>query len=1050
MQRKLFVLLAGLILLSLMVSPADMAGAQGPTTPSMPRYSQLPSNPPLEPEWVGGMRPPLVPAIPGVSPSSINVGSPGVSFRYMQTFGQTEVPYIADSDHLNFPWGVATDGNNVLVGEIWGHRVLKYTNSGAHVSTIGKAGTAYNNGDPWEVVDMAVDSSGQTWVVDNTGKVLIFNTSNNFVSEFKSGMFSHPAGIAFDGAGNVYVSDGAAFWNDDIGNHRVLVFNSAGTLLSTIGTTGIKGAGNNLFFGPQHIEVYGSELYVADGGNNRVQIFVISNPEVPVYFRTIGGSSGSGDYQFDHPAGVAVNGSYIYVADRNNNRVQVFTRTGQDYVMTIGTGWGTGNDQFKSPSDVAVDSAGNLYVADFVNCRVQQFNISFEYQRTYGVTSTPYLTADNQYNAPSGVAIASGGSMYITEEAGHRLIKLNANGNVAWTVGAAGVKGDWDNANDRLDNPADIALNAAGQIYVADRWHGRVQIYNSEGTYVSTLGGGTENYSFSCPTGLTIDKNGYIYVTDCWRHRVQIFDASHGYVATLGTPDVPGSGDAYFNNPQGVAVDSNGFIYVADSDNYRVQVFNASWVYVRTLGVTGVNGSDFAHFGYPTRLAVDSSNRLYVSDSWNNRVQVFDSSGAYLTTIGGAWGNRTGMLRGPQGLTIDQSGALYVADSQNHRIQKFALGTSGWQQSNINGFGERANSWISSLSPFKGALYATGYQPYVRRMTANGEWITVSEKGFGDATNWQIEALAEFNSYLYAATYTWVCDDLNCNTGHTNGTQIWSSSDGSTWNNVTPAGSIGSGNRHIADFAVFDGYLYASLDSSDPTNGAEIWRTANGLAWARVLENGFDNDVYNTVALSLVVYKGNLYAGTRHGDWYSDGHADGPLGGEVWSSNNGTTWIRVNDPGFGNLEAHRVEKLLVFKDGLYAYVSHVGGTVNGADVWRCIQTVCSTQSNWTKVMDNGFGNPQNQYLYTGASFNGYLYGAVANYATGFQLWRTSDGATWEKASSNDGLGDSNNQYVSNNAMTVFNNSLFIGTSNWVNGGEVWQMLRQVYLPQIMR
>ncbi len=114
-------------------------------------------------------------------------------------------------------------------------------------------------------------------------------------------------------------------------------------------------------------------------------------------------------------------------------------------VTTLGTESGTGNDQFSNPTDVVVDNSGNLYVADFVNTRVQQFartGNSWGYTRTYGVTRIPYLTDGYHYNRPSGVAVGNDGSIYIAEESGHRLVKLNADGTPLWTVGAAGVKGD--------------------------------------------------------------------------------------------------------------------------------------------------------------------------------------------------------------------------------------------------------------------------------------------------------------------------------------------------------------------------------------------------------------------------------------------------------------------------------------------------------------------------------------------------------------------------------------------------------------------------------
>ena len=139
-----------------------------------------------------------------------------------------------------------------------------------------------------------------------------------------------------------------------------------------------------------------------------------------------------------------------------------------------------------------------------------------------------------------------------------------------------------------------------------------------------------------------------------------------------------------------------------------------------------------------------------------------------------------------------------MADSDNHRIQKFAPGVPGWRQVNINGFGDRNAGWLSSLLPFQGSLYAAGYPARIWRMTAAGVWSQANPLGFGDNTNTEIDALAEFNGQLYAATSTWVCDDANCSTGHTDGPQIWRTADGTTWQNATPSGGIGSGDRYVA------------------------------------------------------------------------------------------------------------------------------------------------------------------------------------------------------------------------------------------------------------
>ena len=256
-------------------------------------------------------------------------------------------------------------------------------------------------------------------------------------------------------------------------------------------------------------------------------------------------------------------------------------------------------------------------------------------------------------------------------------------------------------------------------------------------------------------------------------------------------------------------------------------------------------------------------------------------------------GARTGQTENLFGLAAGPDGAIYVADSwDNYRITKFAPGVPGWRQVNINGFGDRWATWMSSLLPFQGSLYAAGYPARVWRMTAAGAWSQANVDGFGDDTNNEIDALAEFNGQLYAATYTWVCDDANCDTGHTNGPQIWRSADGATWDSVTPAGGFGAGAIWVNAFVVFDNQLYMSI-AGDSTRGAQVWRTPDGTNWTRVVENGFANDVYNYMAPSLAVFNGNLYAGTGHGDWYNDSHPDGLLGGEVWRSGDGTTWTRV-------------------------------------------------------------------------------------------------------------------------------------------------------------
>ncbi|MGB9753195.1 MAG: hypothetical protein ACPL89_13230, partial [Roseiflexus castenholzii] len=708
MKTKISV--ASVLVLVLAVLAAWTVSAQGPQPPRPTERPAPPQPlPPWEPELgkpFGPLPAPLVhtagegpglalSAAEGISASSLPLGQPGLSFRYVQTFGVTQEPFTETNDHFYWVEGVGTVGNNVWIADLVAHRVVKFDSSGNFLTKIGKAGVIDYTGTALaRITDVAEDSSGNVWVVDaEASHVVKYNSSGQKIGELgqawnpssANNRFGNPISIAFDGSGNIYVSD-SGYWGSDYGNNRVQIFDSGGNHLATIGG-GACGTGNMQLCWPRHIAVYGNRLYVADADNHRVQIFDITIPSSPAYAGTLGtGSPGAGNNQFDTPQGVAVDASYIYVADTENHRVQVFDRNTLAYVATIGGSYGTGNNQFKYPTDVAVDAAGNLYVADYGNKRVQQFSPSRVYQRTYGTTGDSYVESNDRFYYPEGVAVGPDGSIYVVEGYGHRLVKLNAAGVPQWTVGEAGQPGD-DNAH--FSYLRDVAVGPDGRIYTVEDWgsvrymssgNHRLQIFNPDGSYYGGFGGyGSGNYQFIAPRGLGFDRNGNLYIADTDNHRVQIYNSQLVYVATLGQTGVSGSDNAHFNNPWDVAVDKDGYIYVADEGNDRIQVFDANRNYVRTIGGGGT-GSDFGHFdGWgPHHIAVDSQGRLYVVDSGNRRVQVFDNfanNNAYLTTIGGSGGAQPGRFSNVVGIAIGPDDSVYTSEiHNNHRIQKFAPG----------------------------------------------------------------------------------------------------------------------------------------------------------------------------------------------------------------------------------------------------------------------------------------------------------------------------------------------------------------------------------------
>jgi hypothetical protein len=435
-------------------------------------------------------------------------------------------------------------------------------------------------------------------------------------------------------------------------------------------------------------------------------------------------------------------------------------------------------------------------------------------------------------------------------------------------------------------------------------------------------------------------------------------------------------------------------------------------------------------------VAVDSSGRVYVADEWNARVQVFDTNGAYLTTIGGSWGPNTGSMRGPSGVAVDSAGNVYVTDRDNHRIQKFAPGVPGWRQSNLNGFGDNANQYVTSLSVFDTQLYAGTYNPggngaQLWRMDGSGSWSSVVTNGFGNSFNVGIDDLFVFNGRLYAGTWA----------DETHGGEVWRSADGAGWDPVVESGFGDPTNAEVVVLSAFNNRIYA-FTWTNGAHGAEIWRSSSGDSgtWSRVVSSGFNSDANNQGASASETFGGYFYVGTFNT----------ATGAEVWRSSTGNvaSWTQVNADGFGE-GSHNggVTSFVVFHDALYASTTNCDA---GGQVWRT-----TNGTTWEKLVTSGFGDAMNCTVDNLVIFGGSLYATTYNHPwetsqTGMEVWRTSDGVNWTQINP-DGFGDSNNRGgYWGSSMAVFNGNLYFGTRNWANGGEVWQLLNQLYLPLIQR
>jgi streptogramin lyase len=264
------------------------------------------------------------------------------------------------------------------------------------------------------------------------------------------------------------------------------------------------------------------------------------------------GSSGAGDGQFWNPQGVSTDGAgNVYVVDTFNNRIQKFNGSG-----TFLTKWGSlgfGEGQFYQPQDVATDGTGNVYVTDLGNNRIQKFDSSGTFLTKWGSSS------------PTGITTDETGNVYVADFVYNRIQKFDSSGTFLTRWGARGA------GDGQFYHPYGVATDRAGGVYVADGWNHRIQKFDSSGTFLTKWGSyGTGDGQFKFPWGIATDGAGNVYVVDTYNNRIQKFDSSGTFLTKWGSY---GDGDGQFASPYGVATDGAGSVYVADTHNNRIQKF---------------------------------------------------------------------------------------------------------------------------------------------------------------------------------------------------------------------------------------------------------------------------------------------------------------------------------------------------------------------------------------------------------------------------------------------------------------------------------------------
>jgi hypothetical protein len=308
--------------------------------------------------------------------------------------------------------------------------------------------------------------------------------------------------------------------------------------------------------------------------------------------------------------GLTPNTSYSFRACGGDQGDAVVCRTTRSFTTLAGTSlgferqWGSegqGNGQFDRPLGVVTDSAGNVFVADTDNDRIQKFSSSGAFITKWGSVGI----GNGQFQQPEGIATDSARNVYIAETGNDRVQKFTSSGAFITKWGRSG------SGEGEFLNPNAADTDSAGDVYVVDNLNSRIQKFTSSGAFIRKWGNfGAGDGQFNDPNGVATDA-GNVYVADCQSgpaprpSRIQKFTSSGAFITKWPTN----------GNCSGVATDSSGAVYVLGGT--QIQKFTSSGVLITTFDIEDQEG------GNPRDVALDPFGNVYVAYSLPHRIKKF-------------------------------------------------------------------------------------------------------------------------------------------------------------------------------------------------------------------------------------------------------------------------------------------------------------------------------------------------------------------------------------------------------------------------------------------
>lgn len=670
----------GILALACLTTACGGGGASGPdTTPPPPPPSATPKLA-------------LLAGAPG-GPGSAD--GPADVARLNPYFTVVQNTFLDNAGQAFGQGAVAMDGSgNLFVADAGNHTIRKIDSTGAVTTVAGKAGVSGSTDGAaadarfFSPTGVAIDHSGNVFVADSGNNVIRKISTDHTVSTFAGGHFG-----SADGAGAA-----ASF---ELAIVQAPVNNNVGPWPYCRGSVAVDPNDN---------------VYVADCLNATIR--KITPAGVVSTFAGTAGVPGRADgtgaaASFSAPVGLATDsGGNLYVADQilplpgAGNLIRMITPGG--VVTTVAT--------IRFPTGVAADAAGNIYVTDYLSVHKIAGGVDSVFAGGSATGSADGTGAAASFYEPSSVTTDSAGNVYVLDLKNSSIRKITPGAVVSTFTGRTAAPGSADGAGAaaRFDAPRGVAVDSAGNVFVADSENNTVRKVTPAGVtsvFAGTVGkfGYADGSSalFSLPSGVAFDKSGNLFVADSLNQVIRKITPA-GVVSTLagdpsnsievgivrgGSSDGTGSNASFrlsivpvspaslyrFVCQGALTVDQGGNIYVADCGNDTIRKVTSAGVVTTIAGSAQVYGSADgadARFNSPSGIAVDSSGNVYVADSGNNTIRKITSAGvSTLAGSAGVAGSSDGMgtaasFNNPQGITVGSSGNLYVADTGNHTIRK--------------------------------------------------------------------------------------------------------------------------------------------------------------------------------------------------------------------------------------------------------------------------------------------------------------------------------------------------------------------------------------------